>query len=245
MKHIILFIIPISLFLSAFAAENNANPQPTNSISIEDNELLKVWDSPEGIKRLQNSKAKEPLWKLLRFYESQINLKYCGVATCVITLNALSIEAPPSKILGKYRMFTQEEFFSDNVLAVIDQNDVAERGLALEEMATVLKTFPINVLKYEAQQLSHEEIRSLIISALQKPNQCVLALYHRKALNQEGIGHWSPIAAYDEESDSFLLLDVAKFKYPPVWIDASAFINSMQTANMYDQSRGFIVAEKI
>lgn len=246
MKKFTSFILGLSLFCCAFAGarETNVKSQPPTSISVQENELWQEWDSPEGLSRLQKSNAKENFWKLLRFYESQIRSTYCSVATSVIALNALSIEAPKSKFLGKYRMFTQEEFFSENVCAVINQNDVAERGMPLEELTTVLKTFSVEVFKYEAQYLSHEEIRDLLIAALKNPNQCVLALYQRKELKQEGGGHWSPIGAYDAESDSFLILDVARFKYPPVWINASAFINSMQTANIYGQSRGFIIIEK-
>ncbi len=214
------------------------------SISIQENEHLEKWDSPEGLSRLQRCDAKENFWKLLRFYEAQIRLTYCSVATSVITLNTLSIQSPKSQFLEKYQMFTQEEFFSENVNAVIDQNKVAQRGMALEELAAVLNVFAVEVFKYEAQYLSHEEIRDLLIHALKNPNQCVLALYQRRELQQEGGGHWSPIAAYDIESDSFLILDVARYKYPPVWIGASAFINAMQTANIYGKSRGFIIIEK-
>lgn len=233
------FLFILSLSLSVFISA-----EEIVSTSTQENELWQEWDSPEGLSRLQKSNAKENLWKLIRFYEAQARLTYCSVATSVITLNALSIKSPKSQFLGKYHMFTQEEFFSESVQAVIDQNEVAKRGMALEELATVLGVFPIKVFKYEAQHLPQEKIRDLIISALKNPNQCVLALYQRKELQQEGGGHWSPIAAYDVESDSFLILDVARFKYPPVWIDAFAFINSMQTANIYGKSRGFIIIEK-
>lgn len=241
MRYLLIFM----LFLFTQVVEGKSSRSEfLNFNFIQEEGLPERWDSLEGISRLQTSNAKENFWSLLRFYESQIRPTYCGVATAVIALNALSIEAPRSKFLGKYRMFTQEEFFSDNVLTVIERNDVERRGMSLEDLTTVLKTFPIKVFKYECQDLSHEKIRDLIVSALENPNQGVLALYQRKELSQVGGGHWSPIAAYDEESDSFLVLDVARFKYPPMWIDALKFINSMQTGNAYNQSRGFIVIEK-
>lgn len=236
MTRLFYFFLILCFFQGAFATGNDR---------FSENELSVRWDSPEGLSRLQNSEAKENFWKLLRFYESQIRATYCSVATSVITLNALSIEAPQSKFLGKYRMFTQADFFSAHVSAVIDQNDVEERGMSLDELATVLKIFPLEVLKYEAQLFSHEEIRCLLVSALKNPNQCVLALYQRKKLMQEGGGHWSPLAAYDAASDSFLIMDVARFKYPPVWIHATALIKAMQTVNIYGRSRGFIVIEKL
>ena len=32
----------------------------------------------------------------------------------------------------------------------------------------------------------------------------------------------SPLGAYDEKADRFLILDVARYKYPPVWVTAEA-----------------------
>ncbi|MBS0629419.1 MAG: phytochelatin synthase family protein [Verrucomicrobia bacterium] len=203
-----------------------------------------AWDSPEGISRFQNSNSKENFWKLVRYYESQATPTYCSVASSVIALNALSVEAPKSKTFGNYRMFTQAEFFSDEVNEIIQQSEVARRGMSLNELSSVLKSFPVQVKSYEALDYSEDEIRQILISALRNPNQSVLAVYQRKELNQVGGGHWSPVAAYDEGTDSLLILDVAKFKYPPVWIDASAFIHSMQTTSINGYSRGLIILEK-
>jgi Phytochelatin synthase len=36
-----------------------------------------------------------------------------------------------------------------------------------------------------------------------------------RAIGQEQGGHISPLAAYDAETDRFLILDVSRYKYPP------------------------------
>jgi hypothetical protein len=36
-----------------------------------------------------------------------------------------------------------------------------------------------------------------------------------------GHGHFSPIGAYNHEMDAFLIMDVAKYKFPPVWVPSS------------------------
>lgn len=231
MKFFIIYLLLLSNLSFAFSSE-----VPAKS--------WEVWDSAEGKSRLQTSQAKEPFWKLIRFYESQPNLKYCGVATAVVALNTLSVEAPPSKNLGKFRMFTQEEFFTETVSAVMTKDEVEARGLSLEELSSVLRTFPIKVRTFEALSLTHEEMRPLMTSALNNPKQLLLVLYSRRTLDQEGGGHWSPIAAYDEHSDSFLVMDVARFKYPPVWVEASTLMNAMQTVNDFGRSRGFLILEK-
>lgn len=223
------------VFCGALAAENH--------IAIE-NKVWSEWDSPEGISRLHKSRAKENVWKLLRYYESQTRGAYCAVASSVVALNSLSIEAPQSKFLGKYRMFTQEEFFSDEVRALIEATEVEKRGMTMEELTAILETFPVKVSKYEALSLTKEEIHSTLISALKNPHQRVLVNYHRKELQQIGAGHWSPMAAYDADSDSFLILDVSRYKYPPMWVNASEFISSMQTLDD-GQSRGFIIIQTV
>ena len=40
----------------------------------------------------------------------------------------------------------------------------------------------------------------------------------RSRLGQTGSGHFSPIGGYHAASDSVLVLDVARFKYPPYWV---------------------------
>jgi hypothetical protein len=65
--------------------------------------------------------------------------------------------------------------------------------------------------------------------------------FDRKTLNQQGAGHFSPIAAYDSESDSVLILDVAKFKYPPFWVNVTDLFNAMNTIDSDSgKSRGLI-----
>ena len=51
--------------------------------------------------------------------------------------------------------------------------------------------------------------------------------YSRKALGQTGDGHFSPIAAWDSATKSVLIMDVARFKYPPHWVPVSLLYEAM------------------
>jgi hypothetical protein len=51
--------------------------------------------------------------------------------------------------------------------------------------------------------------------------------YSRVALNQTGDGHLSPLGGYDAQTDSVLIFDVARFKYPPYWITIEQLHNAM------------------
>jgi hypothetical protein len=66
-------------------------------------------------------------------------------------------------------------------------------------------------------------------SALIDPYARVMINYDRKALGQVGGGHFSPLGAYHEKTDSFLIMDVAKYKYPPVWVGAATLYAAMGT----------------
>ena len=60
--------------------------------------------------------------------------------------------------------------------------------------------------------------------ALAEPNRYVIVNYLRRTLGQERGGHISPLAAYDADADRFLILDVSRYKYPPVWVKTGGFV---------------------
>jgi hypothetical protein len=243
MALIVFTILFCNIVFSNSNSELKAGTPHSTTIITPPNEYWIEWDSPEGIHRQETSKFKANLFKLLRFYESQIRGTYCGVATAVVALNALSIEAPPSQFLGKFRLFTQEEFFNGKIGEAVNEKEVKSKGLTISDMAKLMKTQPLIVNAFESVNLSNNEIRDLIIGALTKPNQLVITLYQRKEIKQEGSGHWSPIAAYDADSDSFLVMDVARYKYPPAWINADTLIASMRIPDDEGFHRGFIILD--
>ena len=62
-----------------------------------------------------------------------------------------------------------------------------------------------------------------------KPGHFVIVNYLRSALGEEAGGHISPLAAYDGKADRFLILDVARYKYPPVWVKTADMFAAMNT----------------
>ena len=67
--------------------------------------------------------------------------------------------------------------------------------------------------------------------------------YLRKAIGQESGGHISRLAAYDAETDRFLILDVSRYKYPPVWVGAADLFKAMNTIDKDNQNktRGYVL----
>lgn len=73
-------------------------------------------------------------------------------------------------------------------------------------------------------------------------DEYLVVSYSRKVLGQTGSGHFSPIAAYDEASDSVLILDTARFKYGAHWASLPLVFQAMIPKDPdTGKSRGYIL----
>ena len=72
----------------------------------------------------------------------------------------------------------------------------------------------------------------------------IIANFNRRALGQTGGGHYSPLAAFDKESHSILILDV-NADYGSYWVFLDHFWQSMQNiGDRRNLPRGLIVCKK-
>lgn len=108
---------------------------------------------------------------------------------------------------------------------------VAKEGMTLMQLAEVLKAFPVTVEPHFGQDLSLESFRELLKQGVNSPARLALANFNRKLIYQVGGGHWSPVAAYHAPSDSALLMDVARYKYPPVWVTVKDLYEAVRSAD--------------
>lgn len=199
-------------------------------------------NSSEGEKLLIDSKALQDYFPLSSQFITQKNQAYCGVASSVMVLNALAIPAPEAPEYAPFRLFTQENFFNAKTEQVITSNTVARQGMTLEQLGNLLETYPVKADVYHGGDVTLEEFRRLVIKNLQEPRNFVLVNYLRTAINQETGGHISPLAAYNEQSDRFLILDVSRYKYPPVWVKAEELWQAMATVDSVSgKTRGFVL----
>lgn len=120
-------------------------------------------------------------------------------------------------------------------------------GLSLAEEVALLKQFKLDAQSVYVSTLTgvaKTNAKQALIDALAAPDTFVIVNIYRPALGQKGGGHFSPLGAYDEKSDSFLLMDVSNTHYTWVWVDSDELLKSMNTSDreggMY---RGFIVVK--
>lgn len=199
--------------------------------------------SAEGQILLRDSEALADYVPLTSQFTTQINQAFCGVASMVMVLNALEVPAPLALEWDR-NYFTQENIFSDQTEAIIGRDAIARQGLTLTELSGILETYPVNAEIHHGSDVSLEEFRSLIRANLETSDNYVLINYLRRAIGQERGGHISPLAAYDADTDQFLILDVSRYKYPPVWVQAETLWESINTTDSVSgKTRGFLLIE--
>ena len=66
--------------------------------------------------------------------------------------------------------------------------------------------------------------------------------FGRKELEQTGSGHFACIGGYNSRSEKALVMDTARFKYPPFWVDVDQLYRSVCTTDKATgNNRGFLV----
>ncbi|WP_013323642.1 phytochelatin synthase family protein [Gloeothece verrucosa] len=201
------------------------------------------FNSTEGEKLLLQSKARQDYFPLSIHFLTQENPAWCGVASIVMVLNALGISAPEDPVHKPYHAFTQTNLFDNpKTSQIITAEQVSRQGMTLQQLGQLLESYSLKVKVYYGSEVSLEQFRQLVMKNLEQPNNYVIVNYLRSTLHQERGGHISPIAAYNKETDRFLILDVARYKYPPVWVSASELWQAIRTLDQAsNKSRGFVL----
>ena len=167
---------------------------------------------------------------LKQHFEAQQYGSYCGVASSVIVLNALG------------KTTSQDDFFIDGADQIRSGFDTFFGGMTVQQLAGLLALHGVDANAHHAADSSLDAFRDAARKNLAQPNDFVLVNYLRSAIDQQTGGHISPIGAYDEITDRFLVLDVATFKYPPVWVEAKALFDAMNTVDSDSgKTRGWVL----
>lgn len=197
---------------------------------------------PIGQQRLIESSYRQAYWPLAAYFETQRNQAYCSVATSVVALNALGVARPMTGLYPDYRFFTQQDFFEGVDPRIAQPDVVAKEGMTLAQLGHVLASQPVRAEVIFADTLDLSQLRLLLMKHLREQDRFVLFNFNRRILGEAGGGHWSPLAAYHEASDSALLMDVARYKYPPVWVPLVELLQSAQDHDSVSgKARGMIV----
>jgi hypothetical protein len=222
-------ILAASTFARVAGAQHKALP-----------ETLIALDSPEGQRLFEEAEARADYWTLSEQYVTQRSGNFCGVASGVMVLGALQVTAPMDDQLGA-PVFTQDDFFNECARRVLSPTLMP--GMTIDQLADLLQCHPAKAHAVHAADTTLADFRTLAAKNLATAGDYVIVNFDRAGLGQEHMGHISPLGAYDAKADKFLVLDVARYKYPPVWADAAALFAAMSTDDFVSgKTRGFVVA---
>ncbi len=226
------------------------------------------WNSPEGIARLERTTYKGDFYRLAHHFKPQINSANCGQGAATVVLSAIYelnhkpfpvIEEWPITIGDKkyplqYRLINETNFFNEETDKILDRKAISMKitkkdgtfggGIDIDELQKMLKVHGVKSKLVTVDKFSDEKLsnfRKLVKEIVNSDKEFLLLNYDHSYKSLMG-GHFSSIVAYDEKSDSVLMLDIAAHRNPWIWINLSDIYHAMNTKN-YAQTayRGYLV----
>ncbi|VDM42420.1 unnamed protein product [Toxocara canis] len=156
----------------------------------------------------------------------------------VMILNALDID--PRRIWKAPWRFYHESMLD----CCLPLEVIKEKGITLPQFACLATCNRLHVeLRYAVPSDKFlSTLREDIQKCVASEDSVLVASYDRRVLGQTGIGHFSPIGAFHKATDQVLIMDVARFKYPPHWVQLSTLRDAMLTIDKdTNKPRGYLV----
>lgn len=231
-------------------------------------------ESKKRLIRCMSEGTALPFLALSSCYKPQSHPAYCGFSTLVMVLNALRVD-PKRLWKTPWRWFTEELLEKSVELAelelikkrgitmeqfqtVSDRNGVTcklvrpsgDSDEGYEEFLSDLYhvcTGRKNRWQDHSLMNSDDNSRNINLSLSEEcPSKLMAVSFHREALEQHGNGHYSPVGAFDLKTNSILVLDTARFKYPPYWVPARDLYRSMVPIDtVTGKSRGYFLMKRL
>lgn len=232
----------------------NAGPLPSRLTSLL---------SPKGQRLLRNCSACTTYPAIAASFTTQVTQAFCGVASSVTVLNASPVTKPLTDPYKPYPYFTQCNIFNARARAKLDLDTVSNEGLTLAQATYLLNAQEgVRATCWHAGRApgpavdlgvpgchvadSASQFRRAARAALAAEQRYVLINFSRATLSDDdqGGGHFSPLAAFNGTADDLLVMDVARYKYPPFWVDTDLLWQAMATTDTSsNRHRGYILVE--
>lgn len=188
---------------------------------------------PEGQALLAAAEFDKDYGPLSEHFVAQSLKSYCGVASAVTVLSAMGEDV------------SQKDFFTDQASRVRSRMAVTFGGMTLDDLAGLLRAHGADVSIHHADSFSVETFRGAVATNLAREGDYLLVNYQREELGQARVGHISPLAAYDADSDLVLILDTASYYYPHSWVPLEKLYAAMATTDpSSEKMRGYLTVSR-
>ena len=207
------------------AAESRLPPLPEKSVFRRQlPEGLVAFSSALGRRHFAEAMANghlEPYFPLSEQFVTQNEPTFCGLGTLTMVMNALRID-PRRRWrdeTGPGWRWWADEMFETSCSRSLEQ--IRAVGTTMEDiqLLAVANGAESRMRRPTDEGENLDTFRHSIVAACSSPRASfAVTSFCRATLGQTGSGHFSPIGGYHAPTDSALILDVARFKYPPYWV---------------------------
>jgi hypothetical protein len=202
------------------------------------------------------SDGMESYFPLAEQFVTQSEPSFCSLSSLSMVLNALNFD--PKKVWkGLWRWVSEETLQCESTRICGHSLDrIKTDGLSFVEFESLARCHGVKITSHrvirdadgtiydETSPDGLEAFRSLVerISSDDRAETFIVVNYSRKILGQTGDGHFSPIGGYHKEKELVLIMDVARFKYPPYWVPLQQLWEAMaEQDSQTHQPRGYFV----
>ncbi|KAG2216910.1 hypothetical protein INT45_001839 [Circinella minor] len=163
----------------------------------------------------------EGFFSLTGNFTTQSEPAYCGPSSLAMVLNALEVD-PKTRWKGNWR------WYSDELLECCSsKEEMKKNGITFDKFACLAKCHSDVVVK-RGSDFTLEEFKKDVENVTTRSDVFMVISFSRKTLGQTGDGHFSPIGAYNPETQMVLVLDTARYKYPSYWCPIETLYESMK-----------------
>lgn len=195
----------------------------------------------------------ESFFALSEQFITQSDPAFCSLSSLAMVLNALNYD-PKRVWKGSWRWVSEEMLQCEasqiksgqsccHNLDTIRQNGMDFNGFESLALCHDVNIESIRVTpEYGSESINFGRFKQVLtdVSTSDKADNFIVANFSRKALGQTGDGHFSPIGGFHIEKNLVLIMDVARFKYPPYWVTLDQLWQSMQWSDKFSGlSRGY------
>jgi len=185
------------------------------------------WSSERGFQRLERSEHKSDFFRIANVFQAETQDTFAGARAAAILVAALEISKP--ELLQELNQKFTQKF---NVGAP----SLRDLRTALDEQIISTRLYVMS----ESDTL--ERIRDVLIASLLKSSEMLLVNFAYADSQGEMVEVFAPLGAYEEESDSFLIMDLNPKRAPWKWIKAQSLFHFMNTISG-EESRGFVIIQ--
>ena len=217
---------------------------------IQAKQATMPWYSPKGVSYFKQA-AQIKTYKLINHLDGQTTRSFCGVASAVAVLNTLldmgrlSLDSVAScctdPLMAPQHYISQHSLFYHKDIKSLSSK-ILFNGAELSQIQQVMQAYPVKAV-IRTQDSLRPMFKKDLKRFLAESDFFIIVNYARTVLEQEGGGHFSVVAAYHEQSDQVLILDVSKYKQPYFWVSRQKLIQAMGPQANKPEGRGYLIIQ--